>query len=158
MDVKRVHLSFSPCLLCPCLAGPCSQTQFFLNSLDSCTVATVPSPLWPLEDFILSAETSEPMAAPAPLLCLSVDWLCCAVSLHWALILQSFLSSSPSHLPPPSLLLASRGVYSILSRMQHPSWEQTNSTDNVWHKNSTWRKDVSWSTLALSSKKADCGE
>lgn len=28
-DIKRVHLSFSPCLLCPCLAVPCSQTQFF---------------------------------------------------------------------------------------------------------------------------------
>lgn len=157
MDIKRVHLSFSPCLLCPCLAGPCSQRRFFLNPLDSCTVATVPSPLWPLENFILSAETSEPMSAPAPLLRLSVPRLCCGVSLHWALILHSFLSSSPPRLPPPSLLLASRGVYSTLSRMKHPSWEQMNPTDNVWHRNSMWRKDVSWSTLALSRKKADCG-
>lgn len=68
MGITRVHLSFSPCLLCPCLAGPCSQTQFFPNSLDSCIVATVSSPCWPLENFILSAETSEPVAAPAPLL------------------------------------------------------------------------------------------
>lgn len=99
MDIRRVHPSFSPCLLCPCLAGCCSQTQIFLNPFLHCGHRAL-SPLAPRKFHSVSREvraygsscpSAPPVSASAVLWCLS------ALSPHSSLL--SFILPIPSASP-----------------------------------------------------------